>query len=72
MNFLHNPFRKERYPICLTCFSVLEERPSIEWQGEKLFCPKCGYFKRPVEVRGNGKVARKIRAIAKERGIKPL
>lgn len=48
-------FRHEFYPICLTCFSVMEERPHTDDTEATYYCPKCHLFKGPVEV-GSGSI----------------
>ena len=66
----------ELYPICLTCFSVMQpftpppSDPNTPPTAH--YCPTCNAVKGPAEVWGDDEVPRRIRSIAKANNIKPL
>lgn len=63
---------KEKYPICLTCYSVMV---GVERNHEtecRYYCPVCKNYKGLTEVWGFDSVANRIRAIAKEYNINPI
>ncbi len=68
-------FRKkkaERYPICLTCLSVMEKRQDSIHSGEWYHCPGCCSWRGPVTVWGSDPTAVRIGTIAEVNGLKPL